>query len=247
MPARKKARRQSRPRRDALVHSHLKKVSGSLLDEHWDVVRKFIGRNAGIYALYKRGRLYYVGLASGLASRLKAHTRYRHRNKWDQFSIYLTINDRHLKEIENLALQIAAPKGNKLGGKLAGSKDIRRQMRAEIRKKQNLAVSSLFDAPRTRPPSRSSKSDREANTLTRLLPAGARLSATNRGKTFRARARRDGRVRYKNKIYASLSAAAAVALKRPTNGWWFWQVERGKGNWTRLTKVRRAGTPVYPS
>jgi hypothetical protein len=63
-------------------------------------------------------------------------------------------------------------------------------------------------------------------------------------KIFRATARRDGRVRYNGRYYSSLSLAGKAAIKRSVNGWWFWQVERGKGNWARLKKIREAGTPV---
>jgi len=30
-----------------------------------------------------------------------------------------------------------------------------------------------------------------------------------------------------------------------TNGGWFWQIERGGRNWVRLTKIKKAGTPMY--
>ena len=70
-------------------------------------MREFIGRNAGIYALFRKGRLYYVGLATALRSRLKAHIKNRHGNSWDSFSIYLTIKDQHMREIEALLLRIA--------------------------------------------------------------------------------------------------------------------------------------------
>jgi hypothetical protein len=81
--------------------------------------------------------------------------------------------------------------------------------------------------------------------LIRFLPGGARLMATYKGKTYRARVRQDGRVRFNGQYYSSLSLAAKSVARRPINGWWFWRVEKGKGNWVRLYKIRRAGTPVY--
>ena len=69
-----KLRRQlRRRRREPLVFQHLENVSRDLLEQHPDVVRQFVGRNAGIYALYRKGKLYYVGLATGLRGRLRAH------------------------------------------------------------------------------------------------------------------------------------------------------------------------------
>jgi hypothetical protein len=95
--------------REALVYNHLEMVSRDLFEEHPDLVRQFIGRNAGVYALYRKGELYYVGLATGLRGRLKAHAKNRHGNSWDRFSIYLTVKDQHLREIESLLLRIANP------------------------------------------------------------------------------------------------------------------------------------------
>jgi hypothetical protein len=52
-------------------------------------------------------------------------------------------------------------------------------------------------------------------------------------------------VRYRGVTYESPSHAGKAVVRRAVNGWWFWKIERGKGNWVRLTKVRRAGTPLY--
>ena len=69
--------------------------------------------------------------------------------------------------------------------------------------------------------------------------------ADYKGKKYRARVRRDGRVRFNGQFYRSLTLAAKSVTKRYTNGWWFWKVEKGKGNWVRLLKARRTGTPLY--
>src|SRR5262249_16266584 len=100
-------KRSRRRKHEPLVHQHLEKVSRGLLERHPDVVRQFIGPNTGIYVLYKKKKLYYVGLATKLRNRLKAHVKNRHGNSWDSFSIYLTIKDQHLREIEALLLRIA--------------------------------------------------------------------------------------------------------------------------------------------
>jgi hypothetical protein len=239
-------KRSRRRRRDALVYAHLESVSRDLLERHPDVVRDFIGRNAGVYALYRRNRLYYVGLATALRHRLKAHVKNRHGDSWDSFSVYLTIKDQHLREIEALMLRLARPAGARQRGRLFQSRDLRRSITRAIRQKQNKEVSSLFvrlnlaQAVEERRPKGSQDPD-----LIRLLPNGARIRGTHKRRIYRARVRRDGRVRFKGQVYSSLSMAAKAAVKRSTNGWWFWQVERGRGNWVRLYKVRKAGTPVY--
>lgn len=213
-----------------------------MLEKHRELVREFIGRNTGIYALFRKGKLYYVGLATALRSRLKAHVKNRHGNSWDSFSIYLTIKDQHLREIEALLLRIAKPPGAKQRGKLAQSQDMRKRIAQAIRRKQTSEVSSLFG--RGTAPVAARTTDGEGH-LTRLFPQGARIRGTLRNKIFRARIRRNGTVRFREVTYKSLSHAAKAANNRSTNGWWFWQIERGRGNWVRLTKIRKAGTAVY--
>jgi hypothetical protein len=205
-------------------------------------VREFIGRNAGIYALFRKGKLYYVGLATALRSRLKAHVKNRHGNSWDSFSIYLTIKDQHLREIEALLLRIAKPPGARQRGKLAQSQDMRRRIAQAIRQKQKGEVSSLFGRGTTPVATRTTGMESD---LTRLLPQGASIRGTLRTEIFRARVRRNGTVRFRGVSYKSLSLAARAAIKRSTNGWWFWKIEQGRGNWVRLTKIRKAGTPMY--
>jgi Restriction Enzyme Adenine Methylase Associated len=232
-----------RRRREALVHQHLENVSRELFERHPDVVRQFIGRNAGIYALYRKKKLYYVGLAVGLRGRLRAHVKNKHGKSWDRFSIYLTIKDQHLREIEALLLRIANPPGARQRGKLAQSKDMRRRVARAIREKQYSEVSALFGRETT--PITNQKLNGADSDLLRLLPQGARLRGTLKKRVYRARVRPNGKIRFNGKFYKSLSVAAYAAIKRPTNGWWFWQIERGRGNWVRLNKIRKAGTPVY--
>src|SRR5215213_7594599 len=174
-------RRPRRLRREALVFAHLERVSKDLLLQHPDVVKQFIGRNAGVYALYRKNKLYYVGLASALRHRLTAHGKNRHGKMWDHFSIYLTIKDQHLREIEALLLRIAKPPGARQRGKLAQSRDMRRRIAQAIRRKQLDEVSSLFGRRRV--------ADKNANpvvgvetVLTRLLPQGARIKGTLKNK-----------------------------------------------------------------
>nr|WP_249788216.1 DUF2924 domain-containing protein [Bradyrhizobium sp. NBAIM01] len=117
-------------------------------------------------------------------------------------------------------------------------------MRA-IRTKQAKHLSSLFDWRQASEEPEKPKKVRGESQLARLLPSGAKLTAAYKGKVYRARARRDGTVRYRGANYESLSHAGKAVVGRAVNGWWFWKIERGKGNWVRLTTVRRAGTPIY--
>ena len=82
-----------------LVCQHLENISSDALEKYQKMIRQYVRRRSGIYALYRGDRLYYVGLASNLRSRLKGHLRDRHKNLWDRFSVYLTVGDQHMKNL----------------------------------------------------------------------------------------------------------------------------------------------------
>ena len=75
-------------------------------------------KGSGIYALYDDYGLYYVGLSNrSLRSRIRRHTRDRHKNKWTRFSWYRIPRIDHVKDIESILLRIINPKGNRVKGK----------------------------------------------------------------------------------------------------------------------------------
>lgn len=106
-------------RRTPLVCQFVENLSSEALEVYASVTRTVVGGRHGVYALYRRDKLYYVGLASNLRNRLKHHLKDRHRDRRDRFSVYLTIDDKHLKELESLVIRIAQPGGNKHSGKFA--------------------------------------------------------------------------------------------------------------------------------
>ena len=169
-----KTRKTGRQHREGLVYGHLERVSRDLLKDHYSIVRRYIGRGSGIYALYNKERLTYVGLASALSGRIKAHLRDRHRESWDRFSIYLTVRDQHIKELESLLLRIAKPKSNVQSGRLSGSRDLKMKLQQAIRQQYQQEVAGLFAKT-----SRADKAMRNGNRdekekLLQLFPEGAR-------------------------------------------------------------------------
>src|SRR5438094_371188 len=100
-----------------LVCQHLENIGRTALERYQKIIRRYVHGRHGVYALYKRDKLYYVGLAGNLSWRLKHHLKDRHGESWDKFSVYLTIGDSHLRELESLVLRITMPKGNKQKGK----------------------------------------------------------------------------------------------------------------------------------
>ncbi len=81
---------------------------------------------AGIYALYKGERLYYIGLAKSLHGRVKTHLRDRHAGKWDSFKVFRIQKVRYLKDIETLICRIADPRGNRSKGRVPRDADLNR-------------------------------------------------------------------------------------------------------------------------
>ncbi|MBI5612913.1 MAG: GIY-YIG nuclease family protein [Gammaproteobacteria bacterium] len=102
---------------------------------------------AGIYALYKRNRLYYVGLATNLYWRLLGHTKNKHKGKWNRFAIFRIGRVRYLKDIETLLLRVAEPPGNVVSGHLHRDADLTRVLR-KIQQDQTRRLSRIRKALR---------------------------------------------------------------------------------------------------
>jgi len=60
------ARRQAQ-----LVCQHLENVSRKVLEKYQGIIREYVRGRHGVYALYRKRRLHYVGLASNLRACLK--------------------------------------------------------------------------------------------------------------------------------------------------------------------------------
>jgi len=213
-----------------LVCQHLENISRDALGKHQKIIKQYIRRRNGVYALYRKEKLYYVGLAKNLRSRLKSHLHDRHGTTWDRFSVYLTIGEQHLRELESLILRIVQPKGNKQKGKFPKSEDIRRRFARDVKDRLNYEVALLFGDKSIK----SVSQGREAK-LRRM-----KLRAWFKGKKLRAQLLKGGRVRFSGKVYDSLSTAAAKACKRRTcNGWTFWKYLRAPGDWVTVDHLRK--------
>ena len=70
-----------------LVCQHLENISRDALEKYLPIVRRYAIGRQGVYALYRRGKLYYVGLARDLRWRLNAHLKDRLAPHWDRCSI----------------------------------------------------------------------------------------------------------------------------------------------------------------
>lgn len=236
-------------RRGHLVSQHIERMSRSILEQHPDVIREYVKGKRGVYALYKGSRLYYVGLASNLRSRLTAHVRDRHAGAWDYFSMYLTDGEQHLRELEALVLRITMPRGNLARTKFTRSQDLRRYFRRRIAEAQRVELDGFFGPrpDRARAPGR-----REQESKTRLQHrAGGQAALADyvtgrmqirkayKGRIYRAVVRADGTIRFMGRVFNSPSLAAVAVAHRPINGWHWWKYEAAPGEWVRLDALRR--------
>lgn len=223
-------------RRTPLVCQYLENISRDALEKYHDIIQIFIRRRHGIYALFRKKKLYYVGLASNLRSRLKAHLRDRHHNSWDRFSVYLTLHDSHVKELESLILRIWQPQGNSQRGKFYRSENLSNRLAAAFRARHRQELSELLGRRSIEDlnPDDDGPEVPLAKYFTRPMP----LRGKFKGKEYKARVRKDGRIRFKGKTYATPSAAGTAVRKRQTNGWYFWRFERAPGDWVRLKELR---------
>lgn len=227
--------------RSHFVCQHLENISRDALEKYQFIIREYVRRRRGVYALYRRGKLYYVGLAGNLRSRLTMHLKDRHGQSWDRFSVYLTIGDTHLRELEALILRIVKPLGNKQMGKFPQSEDLRRRLARAMHEYQREELRALI-GNKSRPIDRDEDEvvDGRRPALSAYIKGPLKLRARFKGKLLRARVRRDGRIRFGGTLYDSPSVAGAAACQRKScNGWKFWEYERARGDWVLLDELRR--------
>jgi hypothetical protein len=223
-----------------LVIQHLENISGQVLDDFPEVIKSIIKGKAGVYALYHKQKLYYVGLATNLMSRLKIHLRDRHRGAWDRFSVFLTMHNEHMKELESLLLRINQPNGNKVGGKFIKSQNLRsyihKKIKAHTEDKIALLMGGQFAERRRKTKMRFGKG---LSDMAGIVEGRKVLLAKHKGKKYIATLRKDGSIGYKGKQYKSPTAVAKLVTGRKAiNGWEFWKIKNDKNVWVKLDDLR---------
>jgi len=93
---------------------------------------------AGIYALYRKNALYYVGLTTHFYWRIWHHTRDKHSGKWDHFIIFRIHRVGYLKDIETLIHRLTEAPGNPVRGKVPNDADLTRVLRRVVREQQHV-------------------------------------------------------------------------------------------------------------
>lgn len=221
-----------------LVSQHLENISRTALEKYQHILKEYVKGRHGVYALYSKGRLYYVGLASNLRNRLKTHLTDRHAQTWDSFSVYLTVNDSHLHELETLILKIASPKGNKQSGNFINAQNLKPIFKNDVTKAQHKELKGLLGIKEVSKPKVVDQKGRRA-VLAPYVKDRFEIRFRYKGKLHKATVRKDGSILYKGKAYNSPSMAAKAITNRATNGWDVWQYERAPGDWVFLNVLRK--------
>jgi hypothetical protein len=209
-----------------------------MLEDYGDIIRQYVRGAIGVYALYRKNSLYYVGLASNLPTRLASHLRDRHGATWDRFSLYLTLGDSHLKELESLVLRITQPRGNKVKGKFARSVDLRPAFKREIRHAHDVEMTDLFAQPFRIPRARKRTSREPA--LAPYVSSRFEIRLTHKGVVHKAIVRSDGTIQSNGVTYTSPSVAGMRAIgSRSLNGWTAWKYRNAAGEWIWLDELRK--------
>jgi hypothetical protein len=119
----------------ALIKGMTKRLPHEILENPLFQIglRRIMRGYAGIYALYKGQKIYYVGLTKNLFGRIRWHLRDRHAQRWDSFVIFRIKRVNYLKDIETLLMQLVTTPGNRVRGKVPKDADINRVLRVILR------------------------------------------------------------------------------------------------------------------
>lgn len=222
-----------------LIGQHLEHITRKALEKYPAILRGFVRGRNGIYVLYNRDHLYYVGLAKNLHSRLKQHLRDKHGESWDSLSVYFTVGEVPLRELEALLLRVSEPKGNTQKGRFLRSEDLTRSFNRTVRDFFRAEGDALTGRTRTEPVDVQEEFEGRRPSLSGYKFARKNLRWTYKGKKFKARVLKDAKISFAGKTFNSPSLAATHVTKRAMNGWQVWEFERAPGDWVKLDWLRR--------
>lgn len=222
------------PRRsEQLVVEYLENVSRKALEDYQQLIREYVKGKNGVYALYHGNRLRYVGLATDLRTRLKMHLKDRHAQSWDKFSVFLTIDDKHLREMEALVIRIAKPKENLTQTKFKKAENLAYRFRNDIKLFYKQELDELFGIyeenqheTRTRVARKRSSSQKPQTSLAPFIDPKQpffKIYAHYKGKNYKAIMLGNGVIKYRGREFYTPSAAGKYIRKKESDGWHFWK------------------------
>ena len=201
------------------------------------------------HALYRREKLYYIGLATDFKKRINQHLKDRHKGKWNYFSLYIIRKSDHIREVEALLLRIADPTGNYQKGKLKGSKNLGRELKRLMTEDFKDFMDKAFGKSQRKKTATTKKKTSAKKKVSKAkadkplkgyFPGGKRIYATYKGKDYKAWVYKTGTIKYNGNLYNSPSTAGkAVKGGKATNGWSFWKYKNKDGELLRLRTLRK--------
>jgi hypothetical protein len=225
-----------------IVIGHLEKISSRMFERYPEQITGLVKQGQGVYALYRRDKLYYIGLASDLERRIKWHLKDKHKGKWDRFNLYMIKKTDHIREVESLLIRIAEPEGNKLRGKLGGSKNLGRDLKAAVKWRQNEERETFFGQRKGsgKKGKRIKAKGESERPLRGYFPEGKVIYANYKGKAYKAWVSTSGRIRVNGKRFNSPSLAGIEITKKMTmNGWRFWKYKDKNGELVYIDQLRK--------
>lgn len=200
-----------------------------------------------MYALYRRHKLYYIGLAGDLKQRVRWHLRDRHKGKWDRFSLYMIRKTDHIREVESLVVRIAEPAGNTQRGKLRRSRNLLPELEIQVKKQQKKEREKLFGGRKRKLKAKEVIKRRKRQISKKIerplkdkFKGGKVIYATYKGKEYKAWVYGNGGIRFQGKIYETPSGAAkAIIDKGAVNGWNFWKYKNSSGELVPIGTLRK--------
>jgi len=228
----------------AIVAGFIEKVNARIFDRYQREITDMIRGHQGLYALYKKDKLYYVGLARNLKNRIRHHLKDRHQGEWTHFSLYIIKKAGHIRELESLVLRIAYPAGNTQKGKLRSSKNLLPILRQQVKQKIRQEVIDIFDEIYNRKETkRKIKIKREGERpLKGLLRDYQRIYASYKGQKYKAKVLPNGIIKMipSGQLFDSPSTAgSAIIEKGAVDGWYFWKYKDKNGNFKPIAELRK--------
>ncbi len=229
----------------AIVAGYVEKVSAQIFDRYQKEITDMIRGYQGLYALYRKDKLYYVGLAGNLKSRIKHHLSNRHKGKWTHFSLYIIRKAGHIKELESLLLRIAYPAGNTIKGKLKNSKNLLPILRKRVANKSREEIETIFEGTSSfeKKSKKKEKTKRKGERpLKGLLRGYQRIYCSYKGKNYKAKVLPSGVIKMvpSGQLFDSPSMAGiSVTKKKTMNGWRFWKYKDKDGELVYIDQLRK--------
>ncbi|MFZ5551872.1 MAG: GIY-YIG nuclease family protein [Bacteroidota bacterium] len=226
-------------KKPSLITESFEFISSELFSRYSDVIPEIIGKSSGVYALFNNYRLYYIGRAKNLKSRVKQHLKDKHQKRWTHFSLYLIRYDEHIDDVESLLIRIAAPKGNTARPRSVDFKG-EKKIRYIIKQRQKEELNNLLPDKRKNKTISKRNKKIKFDSLKGLVTKRTSLYKTYKGKTYVATLTPAGCIIFNNKkYYRPTSAAKAIIKNRTVNGWTFWKFKNNNGGLVSLNQMRQ--------